>query len=108
MRHISYPTPDELKLEISLNREGTDVRTEDASELHLIFSECVRGNSLPEAYEKFRQQISTRWNTAVNSATAYLVVETVVELTTRLKKTYTKELSSTSSESVPVGDPNTK
>lgn len=97
MQQISFATPDELKLRISTSPDNSQTVDEDASALHLIFSECARGVTIPEAYERFRIRMSQRWGVEVNTAMAYLVVETAIGATNQLKKTSINVLNSTSS-----------
>lgn len=90
MHKITAATPDELQLEIDLGKNAQGEPTyahEDAGTLMLIYTDCARaGGTMEQSYEAFRQQLSLRWKTEINFATAYLVVETIVKITQDLKK----------------------
>jgi hypothetical protein len=87
----------ELALEVVLNTEsGQVIKKDNAADLMLVYSECTKESTLEEAYERFRQQLSLRWGREVNKTMAYLVIESIVELTENAKK---KHISVGNSES---------
>lgn len=93
MHQLSFATPDELKLEVVLAPGATPCVT-DAATIHLLFSEASLGVSLPEAYEHFRIKACEHFKCEVNSTMAYLLVETAIRITNKVKKNHTTDTAS--------------
>lgn len=106
MLRITKPEQEELKVEIQLGDEiKGPYRVDDAAELLLLYTDCARGKSIPEAYESFRVQASLRFGHEISAAMAFAIIEAISAHTMNFKKKHISMVGSKSLESTPVESP---